>query len=123
MAKKAAAGGVNKSKAIRDYLAANPDATAKTIVPALKAQGVEVNSGYVAMIKSQAKSGPGKGKKKKAKASAKKATATPVAPKAARKSSANSLSAADVIAAKSFADQVGSVEQALKAIETLQQLR
>lgn len=120
MAKKAAADGPNKSKAIRDYLAANPDATAKTIVPALKAQGIDVKSSYVAMIKSNSKKA--KPKAKKGKAPAAPVAAAPAAPAASTKKSSG-LSANDVLAAKGFADKVGSVAQALKALETLQQLQ
>lgn len=122
MAKKAAADGPNKSKAIRDYLAANPEATAKTIVPALKAQGIDVKASYVAMIKSNSKKAK-PSKAKKGKAPAKSAAAKPAAAPAAVAKKSTGLTADDVVAAKGFADQVGSVAQALKALETLQQLQ
>ena len=37
------AGGPNKSQAVRDYLAQNPDATAKEIRPALAKDGIKVD--------------------------------------------------------------------------------
>ncbi len=125
MAKKAAADSSNKSQAIRDYLKANPGATAKTIVPALAEKGIEITAQYAAMIKSNMKKKK-PGKKKRGNAAAKPAAAKPAAapkPAAAKATSSTGLSADDVVAAKSFADQVGSVEQALKALETLQKLQ
>jgi hypothetical protein len=52
MAKKAAA---NKSQAIRDALAANPDKSPKEIAEMLVANGLKVNAQYVSTIKSNAK--------------------------------------------------------------------
>jgi hypothetical protein len=52
MAKKASG---NKSQAIRDALAANPDKSPKEIAEGLVAQGFKVNAQYVSTIKSNAK--------------------------------------------------------------------
>lgn len=52
MAKKAAG---NKSQAIREALAANPDKSPKEISDLLVAQGYRVNAQYVSTIKSNAK--------------------------------------------------------------------
>ena len=46
MAKKRSARGVNKSQAIRDYLAANPQASPNEIVAGLKQQGVKSRRGW-----------------------------------------------------------------------------
>jgi len=51
MAKKASG---NKSQAIRDALAANPDKSPKDIAEGLKSQGYQVNAQYVSTIKSNA---------------------------------------------------------------------
>jgi hypothetical protein len=48
-------GGVNKSQAIRDALAANPDKSPSEIAEVLKSQGVKVTGTYVSNIKSTAK--------------------------------------------------------------------
>jgi len=57
MAKRKASGrsGVNKSQAIKDYLASHPDAAPKAAAEDLKQQGVSVTPGYVSTIKSQQK--------------------------------------------------------------------
>jgi len=52
MAKKSA---VNKSQAIRDALAANPDKTPSEIADLLKADGISISAQYVSTIKSNAK--------------------------------------------------------------------
>ena len=66
MAKKKAAGGPTKSAAVREYLQQHPDATAKDVVPALAAQGIEVKEGLVSVIRSSLKrKGGRKGVKKK----------------------------------------------------------
>jgi hypothetical protein len=51
MARKRAATG-NKSQAIRDALAANPDKSPKDIAEELSAQGFKLNAQYVSTIKS-----------------------------------------------------------------------
>jgi hypothetical protein len=73
---------VNKTRAVTDYLAANPDAAPKDVVAALKKQGVEVSPGSVytirwAMKKKEGKPAPQK--KKEAKAEAKKPVEKPAA--------------------------------------------
>ena len=52
MAKKTA---VNKSQAIRDALAANPDKSPSEIAELLKADGITITAQYVSTIKSNAK--------------------------------------------------------------------
>ena len=58
MAKKKASrkSGVNKSQAIKDYLASHPNAAPKVVAEDLKAQGIDVTAGYVSTIKTQQKS-------------------------------------------------------------------
>ncbi|MBX9720928.1 MAG: hypothetical protein K2X81_06010, partial [Candidatus Obscuribacterales bacterium] len=60
MAKKKAAGGVNKSELIRAYKAEFPDAKPKAIVEGLAAKGVEVNAQIVSTVLSNAKKKGGK---------------------------------------------------------------
>ena len=59
MAKKKSAG-VNKSQLIRDYMAANPDASPKAVAEAMSAQGVVVSAQFVSTTKSNAKKAAGK---------------------------------------------------------------
>ena len=60
MAKKKAAGGPTKSAAVREYLREHPDATARDVVPALAAQGIEVKEGLVSVIRSSLKRNGGR---------------------------------------------------------------
>ena len=50
MAKKQA---VNKTQAVRDYLEAHPGAMSKEIAAALTKQGIKINAGHVANIKTK----------------------------------------------------------------------
>lgn len=53
MAKKAAAPEVNKSDAVRAYLATNPAATAKEIAASLKRGGIKISESLVAKVKAR----------------------------------------------------------------------
>lgn len=48
-----------RSKAVRDYLAANPKDSQQKVVAALKEQGIEVSLGLVSVIKYKPKSNRG----------------------------------------------------------------
>lgn len=63
MAKKKAAGGVNKSEIIRAYKSENPNAKPKEIVEAMAAAGVTVTAQTVSTVLSNAKKAAKKGKK------------------------------------------------------------
>lgn len=116
MAKKKARG--NKSQAIRDYLASNPNATAKEIVPALKKQGLTVTAGLVNNVEST--SGPKRGRKKRGR----KKSGRKKGPARARRTTGSSrLSLADLQEAKRLADQLGGVQEARAALEALEELR
>ncbi len=113
------AGGPNKSQAVRDYLSKNPDATAKEIQPALAKEGLKVDAQMINSIKWKLNKA-GAPKKTKAR---KKAPGRPAGrPAAAKVSSAGSLTAQDLVAAKQFVDQIGSIKDALSAVETLEKL-
>jgi hypothetical protein len=127
MAKKKSQG-VNKSQAVRDYLAEHPDATASTILPALAARGIDVSVALVSQIKQRLKnsgeSGSGKsttkkkaGRKKVAgrKAMTKKTTAT-------SSRAANALTADDLVEAKKLVDELGGIDQAREALKYLENL-
>jgi len=115
MAKKKAR--VNKSKAIRDFMAANPDAASKDVMAALAKEGIKVTSGFVYKVKSQVKA---KGKPKKAAAKKKIVAKKKVA--ATKPPASDEISLSALLGAKKLAQQLGGVEAAKKAINALGQL-
>lgn len=105
MAKKAVRGA--RSQAIRDYLAANPKASPNDVVAGLKEKGVTVKAGLVSAIKYKKTA---KGVKRKLR-------------KSGRKVSVGSVTVDALIIAKQLVDAAGGMEEAKKALETLEQLR
>ena len=105
---------VNKSQAIRDYVAGHPNAPAKDVVAALAKKKISVSAGTVATVKSKAglskSRRPTAGKKRPAKSK--------------EKLSANgsSLSVDILLEAKKFCVKAGSLESAQEAIRALKQL-
>jgi hypothetical protein len=122
MAKKTS--GPNKSQAIRDYYAANPDAKPKAVVEALAAKGVVVTPAFVSTIKSTSinkspKTAKGKrGPKPGASVKAPKAAA--VKPAAAKSGGAVSLDT--LIKAKGLVKELGGIESAMNALAALKRL-
>ena len=104
--------GVNKSQAIRNYLATNPKAAANEITAALAKQGIKVSPGLASNVKYT--SGP----KRKKKAGKK----TVVKRRRPGKRSAAELSADDLLAAKQLADQLGGIQEARRALDMLEKL-
>jgi len=102
-------GGVNKSAAIREYMAAHPRAKPKDVAAALVEQGVQVTPMFVSAIKSNAK--------KRGRRKARAASRGPGRPSGGGAST--SLSIDHLVAAKKFVDQVGGVARARAAIEAL----
>jgi hypothetical protein len=129
MARKTASG-VNKSQAVRDYLAQNPSATPNQIVAALKEQGIEISVGLASNVKYT--SGKRRGKVRRRKVSlggllgGGGATDTGSmggmnGPRRGRPSLA--LSTDDLLATKQLINKVGSAEKIRKALDLLEQLR
>lgn len=116
MAKQKEARG-SRSQAIRDYLAENPTATPKTIVAGLKDKGIEVTEGLASVIKYG-----GKKKKKTARGRGRSKKAAP-APARGTRGRGTELSAEDLLELKRVVDQLGGIDRARKALETLEQLR
>jgi hypothetical protein len=56
---------INKTKAVRDYMAANRKATPKEVSEALEKEGIEVSPSYVSNIKATAKCKKGKRKRRR----------------------------------------------------------
>jgi len=104
---------VNKTQAVRDFLAENPDATTKDVVAAMNKQRITVSPNYVSTIKTNMKA---KGKGKKKVAAKKKA-----APKK-QEAADDKISLSALKEAKKLAERLGGIEQAKQAISALAQL-
>ena len=61
---------VNKSKAVREFMAANPTATPKEASEALTKKGIEVSPNYVSSVKSNITAKKGKRKRRQTAATA-----------------------------------------------------
>lgn len=115
MAKKAARSGVNKSQAIRDFAAQNNSSSPKEIVAGLAAQGIEVSSQFVSTILSNAKRKGKKGRRGRRGRPAANAAAAPA-------NTGGGVSMKNLIAAKRFVDQFGSVKEAKAAVNAIADL-
>lgn len=96
---------VTKTQAIKAALAANRKMGPKEISTLLREQGVDVSPAYVSTIKTSVK------KKKGGKKAA-----------VAKKAASSDNSYASLIAAKKLVEEIGSVEEAKKAIDALGKL-
>lgn len=112
MAKKAAAGDVNKSDEIRAYKHNNPEARPKDIVAALGERGITVSSALVSNVLNAANKKAGKRKAVRRKAKP--------GPKPRAASQTVDLNA--LVEAKVFASKVGGVEKAQSILKTLGRL-
>ena len=114
MAKKSAAG--NKSQAIRDALAANPDKSPKEIAELVAADGHKVTPAYVSIVKyNQSKAG-GKGDKKVV---VRRKVGGPG--RRAARAGASHLGAME--AAIAFVRAAGGIEQAKQTLAVLESIR
>ena len=107
MAKKKAVRG-GKSEAVRNYIAAHPDAKPKEIYEALTKKGVKLSLALVNAIKYSSKSGSRKKTARRKKAS---------------KKSSGSISLTELIAAKELVESMGGTERVREALSVLDQLR
>ena len=114
MAKKASALG-NKSQAIRDALAANPDKSPKDIAELLSAQGYKLNAQYVSTIKSNANKKSGGGKM----VVRRKKPGRPAG--SARTAGGGEMSTME--AALAFVQAAGGLEQAKQALAMLESIK
>ena len=101
---------VNKTEAIKEALAAAPDATPTEIAHSLKL--LKITPGFVSQVKTKMK-----GKKtKKNKATKKKS-------KTARKPSSTKVDLGELIRAKKMAEDLGGVDKAKEVLDALAKLR
>ncbi len=125
MAKKT--NGPNKSQAIRDYYAANPDAKPKQVVEALAAQGVDVSAAFVSTIKSTSmtkgsrKTG-GKRGPRAAKAGTETVSRTSTRGAAASRRSEGTVSIESLVKAKGLVKELGGLDNAISTLEALKRL-
>jgi len=110
---------VNKSKAIKECLARDPQPSAKEITAELAAKGIEVTPNYVSAIKNQSKDGGGK----KRKSSDPTITELKQASAIAREFGGIKQVRAHLQAAKQFHDKFGGdFDMAFKSIEALHEV-
>jgi hypothetical protein len=105
-----AAGEINKSEKIREYLGEHRRAKPAQVVEALAEQGVAVNAQYVSMVR-------GSMKKRKKKRGPKAAATTATA------GGSNQFSLNTLVHAKRLADQLGGVTKAKEALDALARLQ
>ena len=108
MAKKKKAG-VNKSQAIRDHLAKQPDDGPKTVVAALGKKKITATESLVSHVK-YALAGKKKRRRKK------KAATT-------QRTVSDKISISTLVQAKKMADQLGGIEKAKTALAALTKLQ
>src|SRR6266404_4018157 len=99
-----------KTKAVREYLAANPTASPKEIVAGLAATGMKIKIGLANSLK-YGKRKPGRRRRALTAASA------------ARRTSNGAVTLDQLIEVKRLADSLGGVEHVRAALETLESLR
>lgn len=100
---------VNKSQAVRDYLASHPDAGPTEVCKALADKGIKVSPQQVSTIKSSSKKKAGKKAGKK--------------PGRRKQAAAGGrVSVAELVTAKDFADRVGGVANAQELLAALGKL-
>jgi len=98
---------VNRSQAIRDYLAKNAKASANEIKEALAKEGIQVSDSLISAVKYKKPKGK-RGKKRGRPAGA--------------ASNGAAISIDSLVAAKKMVDQLGGIEAAEKAIAVLKKL-
>ncbi|HWB00291.1 MAG TPA: hypothetical protein VG713_17475 [Pirellulales bacterium] len=98
----------NKSAIIREYLQQNPDTRPSAVVAALRQRKVKVSPTLVSNVRARmsAANERGAGKPRRS----------------GRSSGSHSVSVSDLVLARKFADALGSINAALRALETLSKL-
>jgi hypothetical protein len=98
-----------KTKAVREFLAANPTASPKEIVTGLAATGMKIKLGLANSLK-YGKRKPGRRR-------------APTVAAAARRSSNGAVTVDQLVEVKRLADSLGGIEHVRAALETLESLR
>ena len=117
MAKKKAAGksksskSVNKSQAVRDFYADNPNAKPKDVVEGLAKKGIKLNAQYVSVVRSNSK--------KKSKSGR---VGRPAGRSTARKAGGETVSIDALLKLKKVVEEVGGIDNAKAALSALDRL-
>jgi hypothetical protein len=101
---------LNKSQAIRDYLATNPSATPSVIQEALAKKGVKVGYSLISQVKYKSPTSNGRRKTKRA-----------AGGRRGRRAEAVSMDL--LLGAKAIADKMGGVARAKEALAMLERLQ
>jgi hypothetical protein len=101
---------INKSQAIRDYLATNPNATPSVIREALENKGIKVGASLISQIKYKPGSSHGRRRGR------------PAAARPARQGR-EAVNIELLLGAKAIADRLGGVARAKEALAMLDRLR
>src|SRR5690242_2677978 len=104
--------GVNKSQAVREVLATNPNMKPKDVVAALAAKGLKVNTPLVYFVKGQLK-----GKKGRRKQMQKQAA--PAGSTVAATPSGNGDALSTILKVKKLAGEVGGIKKLKALVEAL----
>jgi hypothetical protein len=104
---------VNKSQAVRDYLAANPDQTPKEVVSALGVQGIAVKPQYVSAIKSKASRGTDAPSPRRRRGR----------PRRQETVAASAVEYKNLLEAKSFVRSIGGISEARKVLDAYANLQ
>lgn len=112
---------VNKSQEIRDYATANPDASAKEIVAALKKKKISVSEATVANVRSKAGLTK-RGSKRRKKATVGTGAAKTTGRRRKAASTGHDIPLQTLIEAKKLSLAAGSVENALEAVKAIDRL-
>ena len=112
MAKRGRNANVNKSQAIREFMAKNPDSTPKTIREGLLEQGVDASVGLISAVKYGGKNASNGGSRRVRR----------VIRRGRGRSSGAGITSDDLIRAKQFAEEIGGIANARQALELLEQL-
>lgn len=119
MARKAQAGGkMNKSAAVREYLAAHPDAGPNAVREALKEKGIQISTSLASVIKYG-------GNKKKRKPGRPKGSRSVSRGRVGRPPGARRVGSLDIealVEAKKMAEKMGGIDAARSALDLLAKL-
>jgi len=117
VARKGRSGGVNKSQAVRDYLASNPTAGPNAIREALKGKGIDISTSLASVIKY----GSGKKKGGRGRGRGRGRVGRPPG-SGARRGGGARLDINALVEAKKLAERMGGIEAARSALDLLAKL-
>lgn len=102
-----------KTRAVREYIAGNPEASPKAIVAGLAATGMKIKLGLANSLK-YGRRKPGRRKAPSVRVAAR---------KSGRHATNGAVTVAQLIELKRFADSLGGLDHVRTALDALQQLR